>query len=614
MARIGQDQLEAIRQRVDIAELVREYVPDLKRAGRSLKACCPFHQEKTPSFMVNLEKQIFHCFGCQEGGDAFAFLMKMENLSFVEAIEKLAQRAGITIARPTQELSAREREIVQLRSALNFAQEFYQRLLAQSPEAQEPRRYLESRGLSREVRDRFGLGFALPDGGSFLEAALRKGFSPEILSRAGLVTVVEKVGRYRDYFRGRILYPIRNVRGEVAGFGARAMAEAMPKYLNSPDTPLFTKGRVLYGLFEGLSDVRKSRRVILLEGYMDVLALHQFGLTNACAPLGTAVTPDHVALIKRYAEGVHLVFDPDDAGAAAALRGAELFLESGLSVRIVTLPRGLDPDELLHQEGRPTLERALQDSKDLPDFQTAVAVSRAGVPLSVESKDRIARSVLATIAKADSEVIKSEWLRRLAQRLGIDEESLRFQLARTSSAPGARPPFQAAPAGAASKIPPAQEAVSVFERALLKALFQSPSAVLSEDAIGEEDFDGAAARRIFSKLKEWMRNPSRQPQGSSSWSGAFLDGLDPEDARVVRALWFDAERKSPAQEERGLADLVEDRRLLKRYWALNARIEEMQRGQAPRDPDAIRHYNETLGRLNERRLMDRLRDFRTVGA
>jgi DNA primase len=348
MSLIPEETLESIRSRVDIVELVRDFVPQLQRAGRNFKARCPFHQERTPSFVVTPERQSFHCFGCGAGGDVFSFLMKMESLSFTEAAEKLAARAGVEIVRKEEPLGPADAEKLKIKELLETAAAFYHQTLLKSAVAEPARRYLASRKVSPETIAKFRLGYA-PKSGDVAVRAQRKGFSRELVVRAGLAS--ERASGLRDYFFDRVLYPIQDAKGSCVGFGARALGEAMPKYLNSPESPVFSKGRVLYGLFQGLADVRKVRRIVLMEGYMDVMAAHQFGLTIACAPLGTALTLDQVALLKRYAGEAVVVFDADRAGQSAALRSAELLLASGLGVRIASVPEGKDPDEFL-QIGR----------------------------------------------------------------------------------------------------------------------------------------------------------------------------------------------------------------------------------------------------------------------
>ncbi|MBI4423367.1 MAG: DNA primase [Elusimicrobia bacterium] len=604
---IAESSVEAIRERVDIADLVREYVPNLRRAGRSFKACCPFHQERTPSFHVNPERQIFHCFGCQKGGDAFKFLMELEHLSFPEAVAKLGERVGIRIAPTEDQLGPRERELLKAREALAFAREFYAKVLATAPEAAEARRYLDARGLSPEMRQAYGIGFAPGGGSSLLQAALRKGYQPELLAKAGLAGSREGGGRggpvgpahgvsgerpdarrLRDFFRNRILFPIASVKGETVGFGARAMGDAQPKYLNSPDTPVFSKSRVLYGLYEGLAEVRKSRQALLLEGYMDVLAAHQFGLRTAAAPLGTAVTPEHAALLKRYADSVIFLFDPDAAGSSAALRGATLLLEQGLSVRIATVPDGLDPDELLHRDGRKALDAALAKAEDLPEFQTARALAGLKGRAGAEDKARVAREVLETIAKAPDEVLKSEWTRRLAQRLETDYEALVAQQRKGASAPAPR--FRAqAPAPSPVKTPE----LSQLERMVLQAVLARPSLAADPVRVGDEDLASEAGRRILAALR----------LAGERGALAAIESLSLEDAALARGLLVD---QLPGDPDALLAQKIEELRTVKRYRVLNERYMRMAAGELAKDAELIAEHARLRKVLNDRRLLNRI--------
>lgn len=585
--RIPEATVEAIRERVDIVELVREYVPNLRRAGtRAFKACCPFHQEKTPSFHVNVDRQIFHCFGCQKGGDAFKFLMELEHLSFPEAVAKLGDRVGIKVAPDEEQLGPREREALKIREALAFAREFYAKVLATAPEAGEARRYLDRRGVSPETRQAWGLGFAIGDGSSFMQAAGRKGFAPELLAKAGLAGSRDG-GRPRDFFRHRILYPITSTRGETLGFGARAMGDAMPKYLNSPETLVFSKSRVLYGLFEGLAEVRKARQVLLLEGYMDVLAAHQYGFKCACAPLGTAVTPEHAALIKRYADSAVFVFDPDNAGASAALRGAELLLEQGLSVRIATVPDGLDPDELLMRSDRPAFELVLAKAQDLPDFQTAGLLAKLKGPLGAEEKSKVAREVLQTIAKVPDEVLKSEWTRRLAEKLGTDHDALVAQSRRGGEA-APRPRF--APA-APARLAPVE--LTPSDKQVLQAVLAEPSLAQDPERVTEEDLACEPAKRILAALKR---------QGARG-AAAALDELAPEDAAAARALLVAGPIGEPAAV---LREKVGELRAVRKYKTLNEAYLRMASGELAKDQGVIDELGRLRKVLAERRLLNRI--------
>lgn len=577
MGRIAEASLEDIRERTDIVELVREYIPGLKRAGRNHKACCPFHQEKTPSFMVNPEKQIFHCFGCGKGGSVFDFVMEMEGLSFREAMEKLAERAGLRIARPERKMGPKEKERVEALRALEFAREHYHELLLNLPEAEKARKYLAKRGVSRETIEKFKIGFA-PRAKSLLPAAARKGFTSDVLKRAGLAA--DRQGRVRDYFWDRVVYPILNSRGEVVGFGARMLGEGEPKYLNSPDSGVFSKGRVLYGLHDALPAVRKDRKALLLEGYMDVIAAHQFGVRHACAPLGTALTEDHVAMLKRYAERVAIVFDPDAAGAKAALRGAELLLEKGVSVVVATLPDGLDPDELLHKRGTKALAAALKEAEDLVSYKTRLLLEAVdGVP-GPEDKARVAREVLETIRKTPDEVLKSEWTRRLSELLSVDVRALEAQLRKGGGKRPGRPEAKRAPSAP----------LPVEERDVLLCLLKSPALAQGGELVAETDFTDERARRVFTALLEVLG----RSEGHEAWAARLLEALQPGDAVLVRELFVDA--REVADPERVAAEIVGRMRKTRRLAEIEPLVIGGKPG-APVDPELCREYNRLLKEL-----------------
>ncbi len=514
MGLIPSETIEEIRSRLDIVELVSEFVPNLSRAGRNMKGRCPFHQERTPSFIVSPERQTFHCFGCGEGGDAFTFVMKIENLSFTEAAEKLAQRAGIEVAKD-EAVSPEQKERLKLREALEFAADFYHELLLKSPGAETARRYLAGRLVSQASSQAFKLGWAPGAASGLLAAAQKRGFSRELLVKAGLASV--KTGR--EYFFERVLFPIRDAKGAVVAFGGRTLGDGQPKYLNSPESPIFSKGRLLYGLSQGLGEVRKERRVLLMEGYMDVIAAHQHGLVTACAPLGTALTPDHASLIKRYASEAVIVFDADSAGINAAVRGAELLLAAGLGVRIATVPQGKDPDEHLHACGVESFRKCLREAQDLVDFKTELLIRKEG-PLSAQAKSSIAKQVLAAIEQCPDEILKGEWVRRLAQRLGVAEEALRKEAMKL---PGAAPrAARPAPAGA-----PAASELPADERQVLELLLKKPA--LSRLA-QENDFSSQIGQKVFRELR------ALAPWGAD-WAARLLERLEaPEQSQISGLL------------------------------------------------------------------------------
>ncbi len=523
MALIPPETLELIRSRLDIVELVGEYIP-LTRAGRHLKARCPFHQERSPSFIVNPERQTFHCFGCGEGGDAFSFVMKSESLSFMEAAEKLALRAGVKIE-ADRELGPADKERIKIREANEFAAEHYAALLKKDPSAEAARAYVASRHLNSASVELFKIGYA-PRNGNLVPAALKKGYSEELLMKAGLAAK-RADGTLRDYFFDRLMFPIRDVKGAFVGFGGRTLGDGEPKYLNTAETPVFSKSRVLYGLYEGLAETRKARKAHLMEGYMDVIASHQHGLKTACAPLGTALTPEHALLIKRYVDAVAIVFDADNAGQNAAVRGAEVALESGLATRVASVPEGKDPDEFLHAKGLEAFKAALDGAQDLVAFKTELLVKRAG-ELTPEAKSAIAKDVLSTIVRCPDEILKDEWVRRLATRLGLNEDSLRRSGGKQIPQSSRRP---AQPAGAPSAAPRPVTAPAILPPAdlqLLGLLFKTPG---SAAEIAGGDLESAAAREIVSVLRALPLE--------GIWAPRLLDALQPDVRAVASRLLSD---------------------------------------------------------------------------
>ncbi|MBI5630085.1 MAG: DNA primase [Elusimicrobia bacterium] len=565
--------LETIRGKLDIVELVSQYVPQVQRAGRNMKARCPFHQERTPSFVVNPERQTFHCFGCGEGGDAFSFLMKIENLSFHEAAQKLAERVGVPLAEAEGPVGPEEKLRLRLKELLDFASRFYHEKL-KSPQGAQALGYLKGRHVSEASIDAFRLGLA-PRSAGFLEAAARKGYSREELAKAGLAAPSREAGRLRDYFYDRILFPIWDAKGAVVGFGARAMGDAQPKYLNSPDSPVFTKGRVLYGLFQGLAAVRKARKAILMEGYMDVIAAHQHGVNLACAPLGTALTQEQSGLIKRYASEATIVFDSDSAGLAAAIRGAEVLLAAGLSVRIATVPQGKDPDEHLHNFGVSSFEKCLAAAVDLVEFKTERLLAGEAAPLRAEAKSRIAKQVLATIEQCPDEILKGEWASRLAQRLSISEESLRREMGKTE--PANRRP------GMLSRSPRPEAVLPEIDQQMLILIFKEPRLA---GLVRAEDFTSAAARRIWQDLA--AMNPL-----ASDWAARLLEGLaQPVKTEASRLMILMAEMES-SDPEGVLKAVLSRRRGLARLKEIEPQVLAMGYGRAM-DPGLQDEYRRLL--------------------
>ncbi|MBO7238353.1 MAG: DNA primase [Elusimicrobiaceae bacterium] len=408
---------EKIKQRLDIVELVRQYVPHLKKTGKTWKACCPFHKEKTPSFTVSSEKGLYYCFGCQEGGDIFDFLMKIENLSFNEAKQKLADLAGVEY-KPEGNFSVAEQQRLQVRKTLEFAKHFYHKTLL-SAQGTPARNYIKGRGLTKETTLKFELGLAQNETSALVRQAHANHYTPAQLKEAGLCVLTEYGAR--DYFRNRLMFPIHNQRGEMVGFGGRILGEGEPKYLNSPETAVFTKSQVLYGLNFAGPAIRKAGRAVLLEGYMDVIACHQAGFEYTVAPLGTSLTSDHARLLKRYTDNVIVLFDPDAAGIKAALRGALILIEQGLFVKVASLSDGLDPDEYIAKYGKEQFESVLDHAQDLIEFHTGLQLDLYPKPLPPQAKTAIVNELVETLLKQPDPIVRREWIKYIAEQVQVEE-------------------------------------------------------------------------------------------------------------------------------------------------------------------------------------------------
>ncbi len=576
------DTVEAIRLKLDIADVVSDYVPNLQRSGKNLKGLCPFHNEKTPSFILSPERQTFHCFGCGEGGDAFSFVMKVENLTFPEAIEKLAAKAGVPLVQ-TERKDRHYEEKMSFKAVLDFASAFYHGELLSAPVAEHARRYLASRKVSKESLERFQLGF-VSDSNVFLEAAKKKGFSEARLLSAGVAVKIN--GRLRPSFFGRILFPIRDSRGGVAGFGGRVLnSEIQPKYLNSSESLLFSKGRILYGIFEGLSSIRAKREIILMEGYLDVLMAHQYGIESAVAPLGTAITSEHAKTIKRYGAKAVIAFDPDSAGRTAALRSAEILLPEDIDVRIAVLPGDKDPDEILIEKGASAFKTILDEALDPAAFKTEILLSGRKGPLSSSKKSEIAHEVFGLISKTSDEVLRSEWLRALSQRLQIPEDSLRMEFKKeTDKKFRFRRPYDSNDGRDDLKAGAEKIEASPFERQVLCLMMKNPSLASIAD---ETHFRSPDARATWQAL---LSVESHLP----GWSARLLENAGPAKTLASELLMIaeSMEGEDPHQE---LSRIFTHRRLEERLQELEGRIHSQMDGEL--HPDLRLEYQKVLCEL-----------------
>jgi len=423
--RIPQQFIDDLVSRVDIVEVIDARVP-LKKTGREYQACCPFHNEKTPSFTVSPDKQFYHCFGCGAHGTAIGFLMEYDHLDFVEAVEELAKMLGIEVPREgggpapspqSQESSKR------LYALLEQAAGYFRQQLRQHPEAQRAVDYLKGRGLSGEIARDFGVGFAPPGWDNLFNALGRE--NEKELIRAGLLAEKEGGKRY-DRFRDRIMFPIRDRRGRVIAFGGRVLGDEKPKYLNSPETPVFHKGRELYGLYEARQALRTLPRLLVVEGYMDVVALAQFGVRYAVATLGTAVTPEHLEQLFRHSDEVVFCFDGDRAGRDAAWRGLENalpLLSDGRTLRFMFMPEGEDPDTLIRQVGREGFEQSLERAQTLDQFLVEYFKQQADFS-RIDGQARLVELSKPLLAKLPAGIYRQKLAERLAPLANMQAEAL----------------------------------------------------------------------------------------------------------------------------------------------------------------------------------------------
>lgn len=418
---IPQNALDEILNRVDIVELISGYIP-LKKSGRNFKAPCPFHNEKTPSFMVSPERQIYHCFGCGESGNAFKFLMKYERLEFPEAVEYLAKKSGVVLPETKTQDSAVTNLLTQLYKVNELAVEYYALNLASSA-ATGARAYLAKRGITDESIAHCKLGLALDKWDGLITFMRQKGVTLGVLEKAGLILSKDSGGGYYDRFRGRLIFPIFDVKGRPIAFGARVLDETLPKYINSCETPVYVKGKNLYGFHLAKDSVRDLDQVLVVEGYLDFLLPFQHGVCNIVASLGTALTSEQVRMVKRYTHNAVMIYDADQAGQMAALRSLDIFIEEEMSVRVASLPMGFDPDLYVRKFGAEGMRALVEKAENLFDFKLRLLKAKYKAN-SIEGKAKISSEMLSTIAKFKHAVMQSEYVKKLADVLSIKEEAL----------------------------------------------------------------------------------------------------------------------------------------------------------------------------------------------
>ena len=497
--------IEQIQSLNDITEVISSYIP-IKRSGRSFKALCPFHQEKTPSFIVNAERQIFHCFGCGEGGDVISFVMKYEQLTFPEALKFLAERVHFELPETSFEKSEKSNTGL-LYQIYEAAQTFYHSNFMKLPEAEKARHYWKSRGFGEKEAIQFGIGFAQDDWRKLFEHLSQKGFREDIMVRGGLVVKPSPPKSPYDLFRNRLMFPIRNAQGRVIAFGGRVLADEMPKYLNSPETDIFKKRREFYGLSiakNSLVTQGNIRQIMIVEGYLDCIQLQTSGFLNTVATLGTSLTEDHVRILKRYADEAILVYDGDRAGEQAAVRSLDVFLEEEMSAKAVGLPGGLDPDDFLKSKGKEAFREQVVDAQDIFDFKLNVLLNRFD-KFDSTGLLKITGEFLDALVKIKNQVLLDRYMKKLAGSLGIEERSLRVELEKLKTK-------KVSPrASISTPFTRTTSPTLPYEKLMLSCIAQQPSYLaLFFEMLPNYEFQGEQAREFFEILKKRLSQRADQ--------------------------------------------------------------------------------------------------------
>ena len=547
----SEDLIQRIRQESDIVNLVSSYV-SLKKSGQNWAGLCPFHTEKTPSFTVSSVKQFYHCFGCGAGGDAIGFVMKMEGLTFPQAIKLLAEKLGIQVL--SNRVGATD-QADQLREQLyrihRDAADYFHSVLLKQPDAQRARQYLERRGITTGTIEEFWLGYAPPGWNGLEQILLKKGWPVEQIETAGLIIAKDPPASGRrhcyDRFRDRIIFPIFDLQRRVIGFGGRVLDDSLPKYLNSPETPIFSKGNQLYALEKAREAAGKCGYLVVVEGYFDAIAAHQAGSRAVVATLGTAMTPNHLERIHRFVQTVKLVFDPDEAGIRAALRCLDLIIPSPVSGEVVLLPAGEDPDSFIKIRGVEAFEELLSHSTKLLDFAIQHSVTDPAAK-TIEGKLRIVDRILPVIRKVTRPIERGYYIKHLAESLGLEERELTAEMTRLRQK-------ETSVKTATDETPPVK--FPKEEQIIIHLLLHNPGMVHSvAEEIQPEHFTDPRLQRIYSLLVE-----SSKQRGIRSDLWVRPDTADPALGPIVTALTMSEPDYDDSQQT--LADCIRTLRLKK---------------------------------------------------
>ena len=530
---ISRNVLQQIRDATDIADVISRYVT-LSKAGQNLRGLCPFHSEKSPSFTVTPAKQMFYCFGCGIGGDVLTFLMKKEGMEFPEAASELAKQAGIALPSQSGAFNdRRDKTYRRLEEIHAAASTWFRNNLLFSAQGEPARAYLANRGLETPTLEGFGLGYAPPEWEGLTRHLLKTGVSRSDLVKAGLAITrgngdkpLQSSAPCYDRFRNRIMFPICDVRGQVIAFGGRAIHDEMPKYLNSPETPLFNKGHCLFGLDQARAVVSREQNLLLVEGYFDVIVLHQAGIQHVAAPLGTALTKEHMQTLRRLSPVVTFVFDGDAAGTRAALRALDIFANSGVTVKVVVLPSGEDPDSFVRNQGGHALLALVEHAVSLLEFSITQSLNRMNAE-TVEGRIRSVDEVLRVLQKTENRIEREEYTRQIAEQLGVRQQLLvdRYQFLEDSSAKSQTKNRVSSPRSA-----PVEQKASKEERDIVALFVKGELSGTQIQALRLEYFTVPTFRRIVETVLRRV-----QEDGQVQVDDAYHDLAEDEECRTLLA-------------------------------------------------------------------------------
>jgi len=523
---IPQELIDEIREKCDIVQVISDRGVALKSVGKDYKGICPFHEDTSPSFSVSPEKQMFYCFGCQVGGTVFTFLQKYEGLTYIEAVKEVADLVGVALPGNTSRSNINRTSIRELNE---FALDFFHRTLKDIRTGEKALNYLKKRGVNNKTIAEMKLGYA-PAGDEILKASIRKGFPMKLLQEGGLVK--ERYGRETDLFRNRLIFPIFDERGVIVGFGGRALDDSLPKYLNSPETLVYQKSKILYNLNFAKKTIQKSKESILVEGYMDAIIPYQAGITNVVASLGTSLSDQHAKLLKRFAETVVIVYDGDSAGIRAALRGLDILVKEGLHVRVAILPEESDPDDFVKKNGAQKFRNLIDKAENLIEFQIQLATKEDDIT-KIDTKVRIVKEIAPILSNIQNNIELSEYINRLSEELKINRDALITELRKHGVT------FKSSQRANSTKSKP-KDSRTYIEWHLIKLLLHKPDLVSEVKLhLNHDDFNNRYASQIAQIL--WTECESSSEVNVSK----LIDNCTDEKIRgIMSKLLIDASKSN----------------------------------------------------------------------